>query len=57
VLVVFAAVPTAARVLRIVYVETERGPLNLALRGTAQLHARFGLLLATGLAAGLWWDR
>ena len=54
---VFAALPAAVSVVRIVFRETERGPLNVALRGTAKLHARFGLLLAAGVAAGLFWDR
>lgn len=56
-LAVFAALPAAVTVTRIVFRETERGPLNLALRGTAKLHARFGLLLAAGVAVGLFWDR
>ncbi len=56
-LAVLGALTTAARVVGIVFRETERGPLNLALRGTAKLHARFGLLLAAGLAVGLAWDR
>lgn len=56
-LVVALALPDAVRLCRTILGETERMPLNLALRGTARLHLRFGVLLTAGLLAGLYWDR
>ena len=56
-LVVVLAAPPAIALARTILRESERSALNGALRRTAQLHMRFGLLLALGLALGLFWDR
>ena len=48
----FLVLPQAAVVARKVWHGTERPDLHQALRGTAQLHLRFGLLLSAGLLLG-----
>ena len=48
----FLVLPQAIAVARKVWQSTERPDLHQALRGTAQLHLRFGLLLSAGLLLG-----
>lgn len=45
--------PQGLKVARLVWQQTNRPVLHQALRGTAQLHLRFGLLLALGLLVPL----
>ena len=48
----FLVLPQAVAVARKVWQSTERPDLHQALRGTAQLHLRFGLLLSAALVLG-----
>ena len=45
----FLVLPQAVAVARKIWESTERADLHQALRGTAQLHLRFGLLLSAGV--------
>lgn len=48
-LLVLLALPKAISTTRLITLGNDRATLNLALRGTAQLHLQFGVLLAAGL--------
>ena len=48
-LIVFATVPSALALIQLVRSNADAKTLNLSVRGTAQLHLRFGLLLTLGL--------
>ncbi|MFQ5880340.1 MAG: 1,4-dihydroxy-2-naphthoate octaprenyltransferase [Dehalococcoidia bacterium] len=50
------SLPKAAGLVRLVYIEMNPRALNALVRGTAQLHGQFGLLLALGLALVGWLD-
>jgi 1,4-dihydroxy-2-naphthoate octaprenyltransferase len=50
-LLVFLALPSAWQTVRLL-AETNPVRLNLLVRGTAQLHMRFGALLAAGFVIG-----
>jgi 1,4-dihydroxy-2-naphthoate octaprenyltransferase len=49
VLLVLLALPKAASTTRLIRSRATRATLNQALRGSAQLHLQFGVLLALGL--------
>lgn len=52
-LIALATLPAAVKAVRLAARTTNPGRLNYALRATALLHMRFGLLLTLGLAAAL----
>jgi len=48
--------PQSWTLIRLIWRGTERGVLHQALRSTAQLHLRFGLLLTLAVSPALaWW--
>jgi len=48
--------PQSWRLIRLIWRGTERAVLHQALRSTAQLHLRFGLLLTLAVSPALaWW--
>lgn len=53
-LLALLSLPKAARLVRLVYTEMTPRALNPLVRGTAELHGHFGLLLALGLALEAW---